>query len=85
MFAFLAPAVWPVFLIAWLIANLAVVPHVAFAQSDALPSWSDGAAKKSIVGFVARVTMQDAADWAVVDMKRDWKRVFPEKPGGEVR
>jgi len=23
--------------------------------------------------------------WAVVDMKQDWKTIFPEKPGGEVR
>jgi hypothetical protein len=28
----------------------------AFAQSDPLPSWNDGAAKKAITDFVARVT-----------------------------
>src|SRR5262249_49020911 len=30
--------------------------HGAFAQSDPLPSWNDGAAKTSIVDFVARAT-----------------------------
>jgi phosphoglycolate phosphatase-like HAD superfamily hydrolase len=30
----------------------------AFAQIDPLPSWNDGAVKKSITGFVARVTAQ---------------------------
>jgi phosphoglycolate phosphatase-like HAD superfamily hydrolase len=30
----------------------------AFAQTDPLPSWNDGAAKKSITDFVARVTTQ---------------------------
>src|SRR5262245_32609103 len=35
----------------------------AFAQSDPLPSWNDGAAKKSITDFVARVTTQGGADF----------------------
>ncbi|WP_338821734.1 HAD family hydrolase [Bradyrhizobium septentrionale] len=35
----------------------------ARAQSDPLPSWNDGAAKKSITGFVARVTTQGGADF----------------------
>ena len=34
---------------------LSVVPQ-ASAQTDPLPSWNDGAAKKSIVEFVAKVT-----------------------------
>jgi phosphoglycolate phosphatase-like HAD superfamily hydrolase len=29
-----------------------------FAQSDPLPSWNEGAAKESILGFVARVTLE---------------------------
>jgi hypothetical protein len=29
------------------------------AQGDPLPSWNDGAAKKAIADFVARVTTQD--------------------------
>jgi phosphoglycolate phosphatase-like HAD superfamily hydrolase len=63
MFAALAPVVRVVFLIAGIIASFAVAPHFAFAQSDALPSWNDGAAKKSIVDFVTRVTAQGAADF----------------------
>jgi haloacid dehalogenase-like hydrolase len=33
------------------------------AQSDPLPSWNDGAVKKSIVDFVSRVTTQGAPDF----------------------
>jgi phosphoglycolate phosphatase-like HAD superfamily hydrolase len=36
---------------------------LVFAQSDPLPSWNDGAAKKSITDFVARVTTPDAPDF----------------------
>ena len=35
----------------------------AHAQSDALPSWNDGATKKSITDFVARVTTQGSTDF----------------------
>jgi phosphoglycolate phosphatase-like HAD superfamily hydrolase len=35
----------------------------ARAQSDPLPSWSEGAAKKAITNFVGRVTTQGAADF----------------------
>src|SRR6185312_6771390 len=35
----------------------------ARAQSDPLPSWNDGAAKKSITDFVARVTTQGGPDF----------------------
>jgi phosphoglycolate phosphatase-like HAD superfamily hydrolase len=35
----------------------------AFAQTDPLPSWNDGAAKKSITDFVAKVTTQGSADF----------------------
>lgn len=38
---------------------------VAFAQSDPLPSWNDGAAKKSITDFVAKVTTQGSADFVL--------------------
>jgi phosphoglycolate phosphatase-like HAD superfamily hydrolase len=34
-----------------------------FAQSDPLPSWNDGAVKKSIIDFVARVTTPGTADF----------------------
>src|ERR1700753_2057314 len=36
---------------------------VALAQSDPLPSWNDGAVKKSITDFVVRVTTEGNADF----------------------
>jgi phosphoglycolate phosphatase-like HAD superfamily hydrolase len=39
------------------------VSPAAFAQSDPLPSWSEGAVKKSITDFVTRVTTQGGADF----------------------
>jgi len=42
---------------------LACAVGIAAAQPDALPSWADGAAKKSITDFVARVTAQGGADF----------------------
>ena len=33
------------------------------SAADALPSWNEGAAKKSIVAFVARVTTQGSPDF----------------------
>ena len=35
----------------------------AFAQTEPLPSWNDGAAKKSITDFVSKVTTQGGADF----------------------
>ncbi len=35
----------------------------AFTQTDPLPSWNDGPAKKSITDFVARVTTQNGPDF----------------------
>jgi phosphoglycolate phosphatase-like HAD superfamily hydrolase len=35
------------------------------AQTDPLPSWNDGAAKKSIVDFVTKVTTQGGSDFVV--------------------
>jgi hypothetical protein len=51
-------------------------------DSNPLPSWNDGKARQSIVDFVAKVTKQgspdfDAKGWTVVDMKQDWKVIFP--------
>jgi hypothetical protein len=42
---------------------------VARAQSDPLPSWNDGATKKSITDFVARVTAQGGPDFVPVDQR----------------
>jgi len=44
-----------------LVCTLALVPPGAQAV-DALPSWNDGAAKKSIIEFVEKVTKQDSPE-----------------------
>ena len=46
-----------------LFAPLLPVLQPAQAQTDALPSWNDGASKRSITGFVARVTQQGGPDF----------------------
>jgi phosphoglycolate phosphatase-like HAD superfamily hydrolase len=51
-------------ILALLGAALAVpLTSAARAQTDPLPSWNDGATKKSITDFVARVTTQGGADF----------------------
>jgi phosphoglycolate phosphatase-like HAD superfamily hydrolase len=37
-----------------------------FAQADALPSWNDGPAKRSILDFIARTTTPGGPDWVPV-------------------
>jgi phosphoglycolate phosphatase-like HAD superfamily hydrolase len=51
--------------IAKLLALCAVLPlgTLAQAQTDALPSWNDGAAKRSIIQFVAKVTKKGSSDF----------------------
>jgi phosphoglycolate phosphatase-like HAD superfamily hydrolase len=64
MFALPGFATRRAFLIALLVFGSLVVLQVdALAQTDPLPAWNDGAAKKSITDFVARVTAPDAADF----------------------
>jgi phosphoglycolate phosphatase-like HAD superfamily hydrolase len=41
----------------------------AHAQTDPLPSWRDGAVKKSIVDFVARVTAPGTADFVPAEQR----------------
>jgi hypothetical protein len=43
-----------------------LIGGVAFAQTDPLPSWNDGAAKKSITDFVAKVTTASSPDFVPV-------------------
>jgi phosphoglycolate phosphatase-like HAD superfamily hydrolase len=65
----LAPSrrtVLEVLLAACLCGNAAVQ---AQTQSDALPSWNDGAVKKSIADFVARVTTQGAPDFVPAEQR----------------
>ncbi|TAJ36157.1 MAG: haloacid dehalogenase-like hydrolase [Reyranella sp.] len=55
-----------------LVVGLAAVAVVlfpampSFAQTDPLPSWNDGPAKKAIVDFVARTTMAGGSDFVPV-------------------
>jgi phosphoglycolate phosphatase-like HAD superfamily hydrolase len=46
-----------------MLALLVLTSQNIFAQTDPLPSWNDGAAKKSIIDFVARVTAQGGSDF----------------------
>ena len=55
-----------------LLSSLAVLPTLvglrpisarAQGQTDALPSWNDGATKKAITDFVSRVTVQGGPDF----------------------
>jgi phosphoglycolate phosphatase-like HAD superfamily hydrolase len=41
----------------------------AWAQSDPLPSWNDGAVKKAIIGFVAQVTTQGSPGFVPVEQR----------------
>ena len=50
-------------------AFLQIAGHRAAAQPDPLPSWNDGAVKKSITDFVARVTTQGGADFVPVEQR----------------
>jgi hypothetical protein len=44
--------------------------HGATAQtSDPLPSWNEGAVKKSITDFVPRVTTEGGADFVPLDQR----------------
>lgn len=45
------------------------VSENAIAQSDPLPSWNEGAIKKSITDFVTRVTAQGGADFVPVEQR----------------
>jgi phosphoglycolate phosphatase-like HAD superfamily hydrolase len=46
---------------------LAAAHGAAVSQTDPLPSWNEGAAKKSITDFVARVTTQGSPDFVPVE------------------
>jgi hypothetical protein len=43
-----------------------LIGSAAFAQTDPLPSWNDGATKKSITDFVAKVTTAGSPDFVPV-------------------
>src|SRR6266568_5319119 len=46
-----------------LVCALALATTVARATADPLPSWNDGATKKSITDFVAKVTKEGSSDF----------------------
>jgi phosphoserine phosphatase len=48
------------------LAALLLAPILAFAETDALPSWNDGAAKQAILAFVARTTIQGSPDFVPI-------------------
>jgi hypothetical protein len=57
------------FVLAGLLLVAGAIDWTAHAKSDPLPSWNDGATKKSITDFVARVTTQGGADFVPVEQR----------------
>jgi hypothetical protein len=57
------------FVVAALLLVAGAIDWTAHAQSDPLPSWNDGAAKKSITDFVARATTQSGPDFVPVEQR----------------
>ena len=55
--------------VAALLLTAGAIDWTVHAQSDPLPSWNDGATKKSITDFVARVTAQNGPDFVPVDKR----------------
>ncbi|MEI9922292.1 MAG: HAD family hydrolase [Bradyrhizobium sp.] len=51
------------FFLAAILLTAGAIDWTAHAQTDPLPSWNDGQAKKSITDFVAKVTTQGGADF----------------------
>jgi phosphoglycolate phosphatase-like HAD superfamily hydrolase len=54
------------FFLAGLLLTAGAIDWSAEAQTDPLPSWNDGAVKKSITDFVARVTLEGGPDFVPV-------------------
>jgi hypothetical protein len=57
------------FVVAALLLTAGAIDWTAHAQSDPLPSWNEGAAKKSITDFVAGVTTQSGPDFVPVEQR----------------
>jgi hypothetical protein len=57
------------FVLAALLLTAGAIDWTAHAQSDPLPSWNEGATKKSITDFVARVTTQSGPDFVPVEQR----------------
>jgi phosphoglycolate phosphatase-like HAD superfamily hydrolase len=56
-------------LLALVVTALCVCEPVQAQQADPLPSWNDGAVKKSITDFVARTATAGGADFVPVDQR----------------
>ena len=54
---------------ALIVLLLFAAPTVARAQSDPLPSWNDGATKKAITDFVARVTQEGSPGYVAPEQR----------------
>ena len=52
--------------LAAVLLTLGILSTVAVGDQDPLPSWNEGAAKKSIVAFVEKVTKQGSPDFVPV-------------------
>jgi phosphoglycolate phosphatase-like HAD superfamily hydrolase len=46
-----------------------MIGQTAWAQTEPLPSWNEGAVKKSIIEFVSRVTTQGSADFVPAEQR----------------
>jgi hypothetical protein len=57
------------FVLAALLLAAGAIDWTAYAQSDPLPSWNEGATKKSITDFVARVTTQGGPDFVPAEQR----------------
>lgn len=57
------------FLAAMLVSAFGAFNKSAYAQSDPLPSWNDGATKKTITDFVGRVTRDGGPDFVPVPQR----------------
>lgn len=63
----------------------AIVLFSASTLAQPLPSWNESPAKAGIVAFVKSVTDKASKNYVpppgstVVDMKRDWKQIFPSR------
>lgn len=60
----------------------------AALAADPLPSWNDTAAKRAIrkshIGKLDKAWDEATAKgWVVVDMKEDWKTIFPPATGDQ--
>ncbi len=52
-----------------LVAALAIVPMVAQAADDPLPSWNDGPAKQAILAFVDKTTREGSPDFVPPELR----------------